>query len=374
MAEPFKNEFNAKVIALMGKHLQRAWSEFDQTGFENMCLDKLESLELKERIKHISGALTAFLPQDNFDQSTSILLDSLAPYHEGGAADWQQGITGWGTLPLNDYVATHGSDHFDKTMLFFKQSTAHFSAEFDIRYFLLGDQDRTLDLLWTWTKDSNYHVRRLVSEGTRPRLPWAMKLQPFIDDPSPILPLLEALRDDEEEYIRRSVANNLNDIAKDHPDLVAKIAKAWLKDADKNRQRLVKHACRTLIKQGHKQTLEALGFGDPNVVLEAFNIKTPIVAFGNALEFEIVLRSTLDQTQELIIDYAIYHRKANGSTSPKVFKWKNITLKANNVLNATKKHMIKPITTRVYYNGTHAVEIFINGISLGKQDFQLHGV
>lgn len=358
----------------MGDHLKRVWSEFDTIGFGNMCRDGLEKLELKERIARISEALGEFLPQDNFEHAVSIMRDSLAPYIKGEATCWNQGITNWGTLPLNHYISRHGLKHFDISMAFFKESTSHFSAEFDIRFFLLDDQERTLDLLRKWAKDPNYHVRRLVSEGTRPRLPWAMKLQPFIDDPAPILPLLEVLRDDEEEYVRRSVANNLNDIAKDHPDLVAEIAKEWLQDADKNRERLVKHACRTLIKQGHKPTLEALGFGDPNVVLDALSIKTPQVEFGNALEFEIALRSTSGKSQNLIIDYAIHHRKANGNTSPKVFKWKNVTLKAGAILNAAKKHAIKPITTRTYYNGEHAVEIFVNGVSLGQQDFELHGV
>ena len=370
MTEPFKNKFNAEMIALMGDHLQRAWPDFDTIGFGNMCRDGLKNLELKERIARISEALGEFLPEDNFEHTVSIMRDSLAPYN----TNWEQGITGWGTLPLNHYISTHGLKNFDTSMTFFKESTSHFSAEFDIRFFLLDNQERTLDLLRTWTKDPNYHIRRLVSEGTRPRLPWAKKLQPFIDDPSPIFPLLVTLRDDEEEYVRRSVANNLNDIAKDHPDLVSGIAKEWLKGADKNREGLVRHACRTLIKQGHKPTLEALGYAEPNVVLEALNIKTPRVEFSGALEFEIAVRSTSGKPQKLIIDYAIHHLKANGRTSPKVFKWKNMTLKANGVLSSSRRHAIKPITTRTYYNGEHAVEILINGVSLSKKIFELHGV
>ncbi len=370
MTEPFKNKYNAEVIAIMGDHLKRVWPEFDTIGFGNMCRDGLEALELKERIARISEALNEFLPQDDFDFAVSIMQESLAPY----GADWEQGVTGWGTLPFNHYASTYGLKHFDTSMAFFRETTSHFSAEFDIRFFLLHYPKCTLELLHKWVNDPNYHVRRLVSEGTRPRLPWAMKLQPFIDDPSPILPLLETLRDDQEGYVRRSVANNLNDIAKDHPDLVASIAKEWLKGADKNRESLVKHACRTLIKKGHKPTLEALGYGDPEVVLEVLSIKTPKVEFGGALVFEVTLHSKSGKPQNLIIDYAIHHRKANGSALPKVFKWKNMALKANDVLSAAKKHVIKPITTRTYYNGTHSVEIFVNGVSLGKQDFELHGI
>ncbi|MGB1076906.1 MAG: DNA alkylation repair protein [Bdellovibrionales bacterium] len=374
MPELLKNEYSPEMISQMGDHLHRVWPEFDTIGFGNMCRDGLEALELKERIARISEALTEFLPEDNFDYAVTIMLDSLAPYGANGPDNRKHGVTGWGTLPMNRYISTHGTNHFDTSMKFFKEVTSHFSAEFDIRFFLIDDQDRTIKELYKWTKHPNYHVRRLVSEGTRPRLPWAMKLQSFIDNPLPILPLLEALKDDEEEYVRRSVANNLNDIAKDHPDLVAGIAKKWLKNADKNRERLVKHACRTLIKQGHKTTLETLGYGKPSVSLKALRVKTPQVKFGGTLEFEIVLQAISGKAQNLIIDYAIHHYKANGRTTPKVFKWKNITLESDAMLHATKRHAVKKITTRTYYNGTHAVEIFVNGVSLGKKDFELQGV
>ncbi len=358
----------------MGDHFKRVWTEFDTIGFGNMCRDGLENLELKERIAWISEALTEFLPENDFEHAVSIMLASLAPDGKDGSFAWKHGITGWGTLPLNHYVSTHGLKHFDKSMAFLKESTSRFSAEFDIRFFILHDQERTLKLLHTWVKNKNHHVRRLVSEGTRPRLPWAMKLQPFIVDPSPILSLLDMLKDDDEEYVRRSVANNLNDIAKDHPDLVAEIAQEWLKDADKNRARLIKHACRTLIKKGHKPTLEALGYSEPQVTLELFKINTPRVEFNSALEFDVSIRSTSGEMQNLIIDYAIHHLKANGRTSPKVFKWKNIKLNPNSPLSATKRHAIKPITTRTYYGGMHAVEIIANGISLGCKNFELVNV
>lgn len=373
MPEPFKNEYNPTMIAQMGDHLQRVWKTFDKEGFVSKAAKGLDDLELKERISHIADALSVHLPND-YSQSVSILQQALAPENKDWQAGKELGITGWASLPLNHYVGLHGLTYFETSMAFFKVSTSRFSAEFDIRLFLIEDQKSTLKLLKRWTKDPSYHVRRLVSEGTRPRLPWAMKLQAFIDNPSLILPLLEALRDDNEEYVRRSVANNLNDIAKDHPDLVASIAKEWLKDADKNRVRLVKHACRTLIKQGHKATLEAFGYKEPAVTLETLNIQTTQVALGDALIFDITLHSTSAKPQNLIIDYAIHHRKANGGTSPKVFKWKAITLKSSAALNATKKHAIRKITTRTYYNGIHSVEILVNGVSLSKQNFELHSV
>jgi len=252
-----------------------------------------------------------------------------------------------------------------------KEMTKRFSSEFDIRFFLLKEPERTLSILKIWAHDSNHHVRRLVSEGTRPRLPWAMRLPAFIDAPTPILPLLEMLKDDDEEYVRRSVANNLNDIAKDHPDKVAQIAGRWLDGASKNREKLVRHACRTLIKQGHQKTLKALGYEAPRIKLEKLKILTARVSFGDALMFELCLTSTSKKAQPLIIDYAIHHRKANGGTTAKIFKWKKATLAPLATFKATRKHAFRKITTRVYYPGVHKLEIRVNGISLGSKNFAL---
>lgn len=373
MPEPFKNLLNQNIIIAMGEHFAKAWPEFDYAGFATMATKNLDALELKKRSTQITEALTVFLPND-FEQAASIILASLTPEEDSDIRDMtinDQGISGWSIMPMAHYVGLHGLENFDLSMTLFKEMTKRESSEFGIRFFLLAEPGRTLSTLKTWVNDPNYHVRRLISEGTRPRLPWAMRLPVFIEDPAPILSLLEALKDDKEEYVRRSVANNLNDIAKDHPDVVAQIVGQWLKGADKNRKRLIRHACRTLIKQGHQGTLKALGYRAPCVSLENLDILTPRVDFGDPLIFDMSLASTSAQSQELIIDYAIHHRKANGTTSPKVFKWKMVTLGPSAILTATRKHAIKKITTRVYYPGTHHLEILVNGVSLGFTDFEL---
>lgn len=370
MAEPFKNEFNVEIITQMGEHFKRVSPSFDDKGFVAKAIDGLDTLELKERSNQIANSLTQYLPI-NFNEATKIIINSLAPVEP---YDPKLGITSWATWPLNEYISTNGKEHFEMSMTAFKALTPHFSSEFDIRFFLIAEEERTLTHLKNWLSDANLHVRRLVSEGTRPRLPWGMKLQSFVNDPTPILPLLEALKDDEEEYVRRSVANSLNDIAKDNPDMVAKIAADWINGADKNRTWLVKHACRTLIKQGHKKTLEALGYGAPKVSLKKFEIKNNRVKFGGALEVDMILKSDKNSDQDLIIDYAIHHMKANGKTAPKVFKWKITTLNPGAKINAAKKHPMKKITTRKYYNGKHKIEIIINGVSYGMQEFELYGV
>lgn len=372
MPEPFKNLFNEGVIQVLAERFLLVWPEFDHDGFLSAASEKLESLELKQRSDQITRAMASFLPSD-FEHAAEILLAALAvdedPEH--ARKEESEGLGGFAIMPMTYYVGRHGLDHFEQSMTLFKEMTKRFSSEFGIRYLLLEQPERTLAELMNWTTDADKHVRRLVSEGSRPRLPWGMQLPAFIEDPAPLFGLLEALKDDPEEYVRRSVANNLNDIAKDHPDKVAEIAGQWLKDADKNRKRLVKHACRTLVKQGHKPTLAALGYGAPHIEIKRLDILTPKVEFGTAVEFELSLASTSGKTQPLIIDYAVHHRKANGKTTRKVFKWKTVTLKAGASQTATRQHAIRPITTRKYYPGTHSVEILINGESMGCRDFEL---
>ncbi len=372
MPEPFKNQFNKKMIANMGGHFAKACPEFDNAAFVAEAVNNLDNLELKERSAQITAVMADFLP-DDFARAAEIMLTSLAPEENGtGGVDMNaRGIAGWAIMPMTHYVGLYGLGHFDLSMNLFKEMTKLFSSEFGIRFFLIAEPERTLSVLEKWTRDPSPHVRRLVSEGSRPRLPWAMRLPEFIKDPSPLLPLLEALKDDEEEYVRRSVANNLNDIAKDHPDVVAQIAGRWLKGAGRERKKLVRHACRTLVKQGQKKALKALGYGPPRIELVKLSITTPRVSFGEALIFELSLSSTSKNAQPLIVDYAIHHRKANGKTSPKVFKWKTTTLAPYAALNAKRKHSMRKITTRVYYPGAHRVEILINGVSLASKSFKL---
>jgi 3-methyladenine DNA glycosylase AlkC len=268
-------------------------------------------------------------------------------------------------------VAAHGLDHPRESLGALRQLTIRSTSEFAIRPFVVRHAEETLRTLKAWAKDKNEHVRRLVSEGTRPRLPWGMQLKAFVKDPAPILPLLEALRDDPSEYVRRSVANSLNDIAKDHPDLVAAIAGRWLEDASPDRARLVRHACRTLIKAGHRATLRALGYApSAKLELEKFSLSPTRLTFGNALSLKVVLVSTARTPQKIVLDYVVHHRKKSGS-SAKVFKWKAFTIGAGETIKLEKKHAIRRITTRVYYPGAHKVEVMANGKVLGEKRFTL---
>ncbi len=370
--EPFKNLFSPQLVKCISGHLQKHLQGFDASGFETTILTQLEPLELKQRSQLIADAVHLALPASP-DDRYKILSAMLHPDeqdHANQPSD-EQGICGWGIMPLAQIVGQHGIDDFKRSMELLRQMTKRFSSELAIRYFLLADQDRALEIIRGWVDDPNRHVRRLVSEGTRPRLPWAMQLPQLIADPSPMLPTLKALRNDSQEYVTRSVANHLNDIAKDHPDRVAALAVEWMDGADKARQKLVRHACRTLIKQGNKTALKAFGIGPPQIELADLKIATPTVKFGNALEFSVQLRSTAKKSQPLLIDYLMHFKKANGNLAAKVFKWSKLTLEPGQTRILNKKHPIRPITTRRYYGGQQGLSLRINGQDFGDGVFDL---
>lgn len=372
ITELFKNFISPGLVVCIAGHLETHLPTFDRALFEEAILKELDGLELKARAQLIADHLHAVLPEDHKTRHKIILamLHSTDDINAEQQSD-ANGICGWGMMPLGLVVGQHGLAAFEESLLLLKEMTIRFTSEFDLRYFLIADQERALAIMQCWVNDPNRHVRRLVSEGTRPRLPWAMQLPKLRADPSPTLPLLEALRDDREEYVRRSVANHLNDIAKDHPDLVADLARQWMKNADKNRTRLVRHACRSLIKEGHTGALEAFGLHSPEVKVRKINIETQNVILGNNLIFSVDIISTNKKPQNLIIDYVVHFLKANNKQSGKVFKWKKLTLEAGENLSMKKIHPIRPITTRQYYAGTQALSLRINGKDFGLEEFGL---
>jgi 3-methyladenine DNA glycosylase AlkC len=212
-----------------------------------------------------------------------------------------------------------------------------------------------------WALDDNVHVRRLVSEGTRPRLPWAPRLKQFQEDPTPVIELLELLKDDDKEYVRRSVANNLNDIAKDHPDLVVRTAERWWSE-DKNRRRLVRHGLRTLIKQGNQGALAVLGYGaDSPTRVENVEVIPDVVDIGDAVRITIDLFNPTDKPSQALIDVVVHFVKANGATRAKVFKGGERSIAPNGTATVSKRISVAQHTTRKHFPGTHIVEVQING-------------
>ncbi|PHS79018.1 MAG: DNA alkylation repair protein [Rhodospirillaceae bacterium] len=363
MPEPFKNNFDETAISTMAEHLARGNADFNVDSFISFATSGLEDLELKQRSSRLTDALELYLPKD-YKTAANILTASLD-------TPKQPGIHGWPIMPMADYIARHGLQDVEFSLDVLKAMTSRFTSEFAIRPFILTHPKLTLKTLSHWAKDKDEHVRRLVSEGTRPRLPWGIQLKPFVKDPTAVLPLLESLKNDPSEYVRRSVANHLNDISKDHPDLVVELAKGWMVKAPKDRRRLIKHGLRTLIKAGHPGALSALGYTSPKVTVSHFEILTDTVQLGEAAHFTLNIRSTTNKDQPLIIDYAVHHVRSGGKNTKKVFKWKNVTLKGHETLNITRRHAFKKISTRRYYSGCHKIEILVNGKSLGKAAFTL---
>lgn len=373
MPEPFKNSFNPNMIAQMGAHLGNVNAGFDVAEFVRLACNGLDDLELKQRSNQIRNALLKTLPQDH-RSACQVMIDALHPVDDaqlGNMAMDDVGIRGWPIMPMAEVVTERGLEDFDYSLDILAELTRRFSAEFAIRPFFIHDWRAALDKAMDWAGHENFHVRRLASEGSRPRLPWGLQLGHFVADPAPLLPLLETLKGDSEEYVRRSVANNINDIAKDHPDVVAELAARWMKGANKNTGRMVRHACRTLIKKGHGPTLAALGYGKPKIRVDEFAITTPSVKLGNSLNFDLELTSTGKKTQPLIIDFAIHYQRANGELSPKVYKWKVLDIKAGETLSMTKKQAIRQITTRVFHPGTHGLEVQVNGDKVAMGTFEL---
>ena len=369
----FKDLFSEDLVTEIAGHFQRSFSDFDKKGFIRTVMAELTSLELMARAQLIADSLDCNLPRQ-FEHRASILRSVLHPDQSSLSVEPSddRGLGGWAVLPLTLLVGQHGQNHFEDSLLLLKEMTTRYSAEFAIRHFLLEDQVRALSIIGGWVEDSNPHVRRLVSEGPRPRLPWAMQLPQLISDPKPMLPLLERLRDDDEEYVRRSVANHLNDISKDHPDLVAQLANDWKEEGNRSREKLLRHACRSLVKQGHPLALEAFGYRKPKLSLKALNIHTPDVELGSKLEFSVLIKSRSSKVQSLVIDYVVHHLKANGELSGKVFKWKTLTINPREEVVLHRSHPIRKVTTRRYYSGKQALSLRINGQDFGCEVFNLN--
>jgi 3-methyladenine DNA glycosylase AlkC len=376
MPEPFKNLINTHTVQDAGTHLARVWAGFDRRRFEALALDGLEGLEFKARAHHVCAALEATLPED-FDRAAGILEASLGP---PGAGDdlgalrtTAAGLAGWIIWSMGEYVVRRGLPHPQRALAALHAMTQRFSAEFAIRPFIQAHPQLSFATLHTWLSDPSAHVRRLVSEGSRPRLPWGLQLKALIADPSPTLPLLQALQDDPSEYVRRSVANHLNDIAKDHPALLAQWLQRHLPDASPQRRALLKHASRTLIKRGDAPVLKAWGLGGRFNGEARLRIQPRRAAVGEAVTLALTLHSTASRAQPLVVDYLVHHVKANGSTSPKVFKGWSLTLPAGERLALSRKHSLKPVTTRRYFGGRHVVEVQVNGAVVTSDSFMLDG-
>ena len=278
----------------------------------------------------------------------------------------------WIQWPIAHFISEHGLPHYQQSMAALREITMRFTSEFAVRPFAAAYPEKVYRDLLKLTTDPNPHVRRWCSEGSRPRLPWGQRLNDLVADPSPLWPILDALHNDPELYVRRSVANNLNDIAKDHPELVVKKCAEWIKSgSSKELDQLIRHALRTLIKNGHPGALALLGYSPITKTEADFSITSNQVTIGTPLEMTLQLTSKNKADQKLVIDFAIHFLRKNGTHSRKVFKWKSLTLPAGKTLTLSKKHPFKITTIRALYPGQHRVELLANGSNLAEITFEL---
>jgi 3-methyladenine DNA glycosylase AlkC len=336
--------------------------DFNVDRFMALATENLDALGIMQRLRQIAVSLHETLPGD-FENAIKILY-ALAPRINHGFA----------SITLSEFVALYGQEHFGLSMEALKFLTRFGSSEFAIRHFLARDIERTLAVMRGWVEDENEHVRRLASEGSRPRLPWSFNLKPLIADPSPTAPILEALKSDPSTYVRKSVANHLNDITKDNPDWVIDRLSAWDMN-DKHTAWIVRHALRTMIKKGDPRALGLIGTtGKPLVHIEAFLVTPRAIALGERITLNTRITSTAEKSQRLVVDYAIHYVKKNGVASRKVFKLKEITLAPSGNTELSISQTIRDFTTRKHHAGHHRVELLLNGETLAEGGFELRGM
>ena len=372
MAERFSLKdhlFNKDKVAYLAGLFADADRSFDADGFQAAVMSRMLDLELKDRIFWIAEVLGDHLPRD-FMQAVAVIENALPPPLDPTLSDDDFGDFIF--APLGEYVAAHGiEDHRDRALDALERITQRFSMEWPIRPFLNRWPEETLGRMRAWAGHDNYHVRRLVSEGSRPKLPWGTAVKINYREGLALLDLLYA---DPTRFVTRSVANHLNDVTKKDPALVLDTLARWKvegRQTPKELEWMTRHALRTLVKQGDPAAMEHLGYpANPPVEVETLTIAPGTVAIGGTAEITIVLRAGADT--RVIVDYAMHFRKANGSTAPKVFKVADRALAAGETVTLAKRHRFKgDATTFKLYPGAQSVEVQVNGKRLARAAFEL---
>ena len=375
--EPFKNKYNAKSVAKISKNIKDVYSSFNSKKFEASLNDRiLKSLEMKERVALIAQQIKAFLPKD-YKTSINILVKTLAPEGAyspeslGAAKKPHKQLSGFLVWPLTHFVETQGLGEFDTSMKALYEMTKRFTSEFALRSFLNKDDARVFDYLNSWKTDESAHVRRLCSEGTRPNLPWGLKVDSINANLKRNVRLLEFLKDDPQEYVRRSVANHMNDISRRDKTLFFKTCTSW-QSSSREQKRLIQHASRSLLKAGEPQALKLNGY-HPRAKVKAsrFLVSPRTLKEGQKITLRLSLTNESSKQNNILVNYTLYFVKKNSQLSPKVFHWKKTYLAPKQKLNLEKEFLFKKVTTRKHYPGKHFVEIVVNGKALGKKSFQL---
>jgi 3-methyladenine DNA glycosylase AlkC len=355
-----KDLLNEETVGTLAQAMHTAHRTFDREVFLTRIFNAdWPARALKQRIRHITVTLHDLMREDYRDA-----LDTLQRVRLD-----VKGIVQW---VFTDYVEVYGLDDWEASIPALEAFTQQFSAEFAIRPFIVRYPERTMGQMLAWSEHESAEVRRLATEGCRPRLPWGIRLQALVADPSPILPILERLKNDESESVRKSVANNLNDISKDNADVVLDMLCEWQAGATEDVRWITRHALRTLLKQGHPRALALLGYpSDAEIAVRNVVVEPQSIQIGDEITLSFDIESLAGDPLNLMIDYVVYHMRANGTLSPKVFKLAKRTILPGAVLHIEKKHSFALVTTRKYYPGEHIIEPKINGQLFGRAGFVL---
>lgn len=357
MAELLKNLYSKEFVTELSDVLKKSTSSFDAKKFTASVLDKnWSNRELKDRMHHITEMIANSYDADYLEQLK--VLSKVAPNFRGFPA-----------VVFPNFVEKYGHKHHEKSLEALAHFTQFSTSEFAIRPFL-KNKPETIEVLYTWSKDKNFHVRRLSSEGCRPLLPWAMKLEQYVKDPTPIIPILERLKNDKEDYVYRSVANNLNDISKNHPKLVLDLAENWIGKTNTT-DRVLKHALRTLLKRGNQTSMKLFGFGSTSeIFVHEFSAQKPDLKIGDSTT---LLFSCLNKgkSAKFRFEYEVSYLKKNNSYTKKVFQISEKELAKNQSENFSKKIDFKNLSTRKHYSGLHFVTLKINGVTKNKIEINL---
>jgi len=359
MAEAWKDKLNHDTISGFAQSIKSVYKSFPVDDFMKSTMDETwKDLELMARGKKITENMRKYLPQD-YEEALKIL-DKVVTN-----CDLFFGLC------FPTFVEMYGQDenYWDISMRAMEYYTQFSSSEFAVRPFIIKHEKRMMEQMYAWSKHENEHVRRLSSEGCRPALPWGQALNSFKKDPAPIMPILEQLKTDPSLYVRKSVANNINDISKTHPELITKLAKSWY-GKNELTDWIVKHGCRTLLKKGNRDVLAIFGYHDvDSVEVSDFAINKTSAEIGEDFEFSFSILAK--EATKVRLEYGIDYMKASGKRNKKIFQISEISFKKNQKKSYTKTHSLANLSTRKHYTGTHSITLIVNGAEQGTLDFEL---
>jgi len=365
-----KKYYTAECAYAIAEMINRSYpNQINADDYAAEVQSQIAPLELKDRVYVLANCLRKRLPQD-YPTAINMIVDSLGPEDEDLKGMFNEG---WYLMPIARFIEEFGLNFPQVSLNALAEVTKRHTAEYAVRPYIEQHYEFTMRIISDWAMSPNFHLRRAASEGIRPRLPWASKLQCFIDDPKPVLAILEMLRSDSSDFVRKSVGNNLNDISKNWPDLVIETLERWKSESPTTEtKQITKRAVRGLIKSGNKRALSLIGAtGGEDIKVPYFNITPRVIQFGESFQLEVNLINPSLTNHSLTVDYVIHHVRKNGRKIPKAFRLASFKLCPEESRSITKKHIIKAVGVRTYYGGQHRVDIVVNGLIKASLVFEL---